>query len=402
MFRPGKVCSALLLNGFLRLSKASAFRPSTFRSAQRMGSSTMSSSTMNIEDCFWNRETSPKKDFDENAPIIKEARIISLTDSSDPDNDPVNKAGDKLLPTGSELLAVGGSIEEFDLNMLREKGANVIFVSHPKSRDVLAKLVEEIPSIEFVHARSAGIDFITSPILASWKGGIVTNAKGTFSSTLAEYTLMACSYFAKDLPRLLKSKQAKNWDKYPVLELRGSTLGIIGYGDIGRACARLASAYGMKTIALRRHPKPDPLCVAVYGNDKKSMNRLFSECDYVVCAAPLTEETRGMIGKEQFDHAKEGCVFINVGRGPIVDEQAMIGALKDGRLKGAGLDVFAIEPLPTDSPLWEMDNVMMSFHNADMTTTFMKEASQFFVEENLPRFVRGLPLLNHVDPAAGY
>ena len=172
---------------------------------------------------------------------------------------------------------------------------------------------------------------------------------------------MAASYFAKDLPRLLKQQKASNWERYCILELRGATMGIIGYGDIGRAAARLATAYGMKVIALRRNPNSDdPYCGVVYGSSNENMNRIFAESDYVLCAAPLTKETKGMIGKEQFDSAKKDVVFINVGRGAIVDEDSMIDALKDGRLKGAGLDVFATEPLPADSEFWKLDNVLIS------------------------------------------
>lgn len=239
---------------------------------------------------------------------------------------------------------------------------NNIF-SKIKSRRPLAGLLQALPSVEWIHTRSAGIDFVTSDELAAASNVHVTNAKGQFSSTLAEYTMMACSYFAKDLPRLLKNKNAKNWEKYSVLELRGTTMGIVGYGDIGRAAAKLAQIYGMKIVALRRNPakaQHDPYCDVVYGNDKESLNRLFAESDYILCSAPLTPETQGMIGKEQFDCAKKGAVFINLGRGPIVDEDALIDALKDGRLKGAGLDVFATEPLPTSSDLWELDNVLLS------------------------------------------
>ena len=215
------------------------------------------------------------------------------------------------------------------------------------------------------------------------------------------------SYFAKDLPRLLKNKKAKNWDKYSVQELRGATLGIVGFGDIGRATAKLAKCYGMKVIALRRNPNKETssYCDEVYGSDPASLSKLFAESDYVLCAAPLTPATKGMIGREQFDSITEkdgGTVFINVGRGPIVDEDEMIAALQDGRLKGAGLDVFATEPLSTDSKLWELDNVLLSPHNMDQTETFMHESTDFFVTEQLPRFVREEPVLNPVNPADGY
>lgn len=182
-------------------------------------------------------------------------------------------------------------------------------------------------------------------------------------------------------------------------------MGIIGYGDIGRAVAKLATVYGMKVVALRRHPflsRDDPYCDVVYGRDKASLNRLMSESDYIVCSTPSTVETRGMVNHIAFDHVKKGAVFINLGRGPVVDEAAMIEALRGDRLKGAALDVFKEEPLPPNNPLWELPNVLLSPHNMDQTNTFMHEATEFFLKENLPRFICGEDLLNPVDPALGY
>jgi phosphoglycerate dehydrogenase-like enzyme len=182
-------------------------------------------------------------------------------------------------------------------------------------------------------------------------------------------------------------------------------MGIVGYGDIGRSCAKLATVYGMRVVALRRRPylsKRDPLCDVLYGTDKASLNELMSVSDYIVCSAPSTVETRGMVNATAFSHVKKNAVFINLGRGPVVDENALIKALQNGRLKGAALDVFQEEPLPLDNPLWELDNVMISPHNMDQTSTFMHEATEFFVNENLPRFICGEELLNPVDVEAGY
>ena len=182
--------------------------------------------------------------------------------------------------------------------------------------------------------------------------------------------MMACSYFAKDLPLLMKNKREKRWDDYEIQELRGKTMGIVGYGDIGRAVAKMASVYGMKIVALRRHPflsRQDLLCDIVYGRDKDSLNQLMSESDFIVCSAPSTVETRGMVSAEAFQHVKEGSVFINLGRGPVVDESALIQSLESGRLKGAALDVFSQEPLPPDNKLWELENVLISPHNMDKT-----------------------------------
>jgi len=348
---------------------------------------------------YWNRETS--KHGDVSGKIVKEARIVCLSDPDDKDNLPLYE-GD--LPEGSAILKIGATMSDFDIDALREAEPNVLFVSHAKSREPLPELLAALPSIEWVHARSAGIDFITSDGLSAASDDIIlTNAKGCFSSTLAEYTLMACSYFAKDLPRLLKNKKAKDWDRYDVLELRGSTMGIVGYGDIGRACAKLADAYGMKVVALRRNPKKsmyDPYVAKVYGQE--DLNQVMEQSDYIVVAAPLTDDTEGLVSADAISHAKSDAVLINVGRGPIIDEEAMIAALQDGTLKGAAMDVTTVEPLPKESALWELENVLLSPHNMDKTATFMKEATEFFVNENLQRFVRDKDLLNAVDAKIGY
>jgi phosphoglycerate dehydrogenase-like enzyme len=182
-------------------------------------------------------------------------------------------------------------------------------------------------------------------------------------------------------------------------------MGIIGYGDIGRACVKLATVYGMRIIALRRHPflsKNDPFCDVVYGRDQESLKKLMAASDYIVCSTPSTVETRGMVSAEAFAAVKPNAVFINLGRGPVVDEIALTEALQSGKLKGAALDVFADEPLSADSALWHMPNVLISPHNMDQTSTFMHEATAFFLNENLPRFLCGEELLNPVDPKLGY
>ena len=124
--------------------------------------------------------------------------------------------------------------------------------------------------------------------------------------------------------------------------------------------------------------------------------------DYVVCSAPSTVETRGMVNADAFKAAKQNQVFINLGRGPVIDEDALVESLKNGTLRGAALDVFSTEPLPTDHPLWDIDNVLLSPHNMDKTSTFMKEATEFFVNEQLPRYILGDQLLNPVDARLGY
>lgn len=355
---------------------------------------------------YWNRENwVRKKKYDYLLKVSPEsmekaANILSLSDINDDANEALSD-----LPFGAKLLRTGTSIRDF-ADLQGQVQPNVLYVSPscPKARVHLPAVLAAFPSIEWVHCRSAGIDFIVSDEL-SQTGVLVTNAKGQFSSSLAEYSMMACSYFAKNLPRLMKQKESKTWEKYDVQELRGKTMGIVGYGDIGKACAKLAQVYGMKVIALRRNPsisENDPLCNVVYGTGKGSLNKLMSESDYIVCSAPSTVETRGMVDAAAFEAVKEDAVFINVGRGPVVDENAMIHALKSGKLKGAALDVFTEEPLPENNELWELNNVLLSPHNMDQTSTFMHEAAEFFVYENLPRFMCGRPLLNPVDKKLGY
>jgi phosphoglycerate dehydrogenase-like enzyme len=374
-----------------------AFSTSTFVSAA-LHSTNSSSEEIMSNTQYWNRETSTIKQY--STPVTQQANIICISDSND-------KANQKLYEgnlEGAKILAIGSQMSDFDIDLLRASNANVIFASHPNAREPLKMLLQEIPSIQWIHCRSAGIDSIASEELAS-SSVLMTNAKGAFSSTLAEYTMMAIAYFAKDLPRLLKQKDDRNWEKYCIEEIRGKTLGVVGYGDIGRAAAKLAKAYGMTVKALRRNPQhsqDDPICDEVYSNDKANLHRIMSESDYILCAAPLTPESKGMFDEEAFASAKKNCVFINVGRGPIVEESALIGALKNGHLKGAALDVVAIEPLPKDSELWDLPNVLISPHNMDMTETFTQEATEFFIEENLPRFVRNELLLNPVDKVAGY
>eukprot|EP00808_Paulinella_micropora_P006782 g30752.t1 len=216
--------------------------------------------------------------------------------------------------------------------------------------------------------------------------------------------MLGCNYFAKDLPRLLRQKEQKKWEKVCVEELRGKTFGIVGYGSIGEACGQLAKAHKMRVIAIKRQAAPggtskDNLADALYPPEE--MSNLFSENDYVVCALPGTKDTKKMIDQSCFSSMKSNAVFINIGRGSTVDEEALIETRKQGKIKGAVLDVFAEEPLPRDSPLWTMSNVFMSPHCADQTAEFQIESMQFFME-NMQRFIQDKPLLNIVDKRKGY
>jgi phosphoglycerate dehydrogenase-like enzyme len=174
-----------------------------------------------------------------------------------------------------------------------------------------------------MHTASAGVNHVLFPALVA-SPVTLSNARGVYSHSLAEWTLFAAAYFAKDLPRLLAAKADARWAPYDVEELRGRTLGVVGFGDIGRAAARLARAYGMRVAALRRSAQPDASLPYDDAYPPERLNDLMAASDYVVMATPLTPETTKLIGAAALGAMKPTGVFINIGRGPCVDEQALI------------------------------------------------------------------------------
>jgi phosphoglycerate dehydrogenase-like enzyme len=185
--------------------------------------------------------------------------------------------------------------------------------------------------------------------------------------------------------------------------ISGRTLGIVGYGSIGRAIAARARALDMNVLALRRRvssqTSQDPLVEQVYPSEQRL--QMLSRCDYVAVTLPLTEQTRGLVGEAEFAAMKKDAVIINVGRGPVIDEVAMIKALSENRIRGAALDVFDQEPLPKGHFLYKLENVLLSPHCADHTPDWLENSMRFFLTQ-LERFRRGETLLNIVDKTQGY
>jgi len=231
----------------------------------------------------------------------------------------------------------------------------------------------------------------------------LTNGSGVFSQSLGEFVLGAILYFAKDFRRMVRNQEAGKWEQFDITEITGQTVGIVGYGDIGRSVATRVRAMGMRVLAVKRHGAPiynvDPLVDRVYTPDH--LMEMLPQCDYVVCAAPLTPETKGMIGQAAFASMKPETVIVNVGRGPVIDEAAMVEALSTGRIKGAALDVFDREPLPAGHPLYSLKNVLLSPHCADHTPDWLERAMQFFLDQ-FARYSKGEPLMNVVDKKLGY
>jgi phosphoglycerate dehydrogenase-like enzyme len=209
-------------------------------------------------------------------------------------------------------------------------------------------------------------------------------------------------HFSFDLGRVIRQQQAGVWEPFLSSMLEGKTLGIVGYGSIGSAAASRARGFGMKIAALRRRHgegTPDPLVDAYY--TRAQLHDLMRTSDYLLLATPVTAETRGMIGTAEIAAMKPSAVLINVGRGPVVDESALIQALDSGKIRGAALDVFTVEPLPAGHPFYRMTNVLVSPHTADRVEGFIGPAVEAFLA-NTERFLKGEPLENVVDKHAGY
>lgn len=258
-----------------------------------------------------------------------------------------------------------------------------------------------LPRLRWVHSRSAGVEHLLFPALVE-SPVVLTNGRGVFAAGLAEFVAAAILYFAKGLGRMRRGQQARRWDPFLVEWLRGRTLGIVGYGDIGRAVAERMRGFGMRVIGLRRRPEAsvgDPHLDEVLGPER--LDELMERSDYVVVSTPLTPATRGLVGARAIAAMKPSAVLVNVGRGPAVDEAALVAALQAGRIRGAALDVFDQEPLAAAHPLWGLDNVLLSPHCGDHTQGWLEAAMQAFLE-NLERFRRGEPLAGVVDKHRGY
>jgi phosphoglycerate dehydrogenase-like enzyme len=257
------------------------------------------------------------------------------------------------------------------------------------------------PRVRWLHSRSAGLERTLFPELIA-SDVIMTNGRGVFSPSLGEFALGAILYFAKDFRRLIRNQMAGVWEPFDVLPISGQTVGIVGYGDIGRAVATRVRAMGMRVLAIKRHvtqSTSDPLVDQIFSPEQRI--EMLSRCDYVVVAAPLNAETQGLIGEAELAAMKPNAVIINVGRGPVTDERAMIKALSKNAIKGAALDVFAEEPLPKEHPFYSLQNVLLSPHCADHTPDWLDNAMRFFITQ-FGRFRRGEPLLNVVDKKLGY
>ncbi len=266
---------------------------------------------------------------------------------------------------------------------------------------VLEHVISRAPRLEWIHSFSAGVDRVATPAVRA-RGLTVTNARGVFSRPIAEYVVMMCLAIARRLPQLLELQRERTWQPLRGTELGGLTVGIVGYGSIGSEIAQLLRPFETTIIATRRHAERgagDLANVEILALDR--LDELLRRSDIVVVAAPLTEETAGLIGAAQLQEMRETAWLINIARGRLLDELALRRALEAGWIGGAVLDVFTEEPLPPDSPLYGTPNLIVTPHTSWSSDRVIERSIVLFVE-NLRRFAAGEPLENVVDLEAGY
>jgi phosphoglycerate dehydrogenase-like enzyme len=249
--------------------------------------------------------------------------------------------------------------------------AEVLFGVPGDSADDLAEVVATLPWLRWVHATSAGageqVRKAGLPAEALERVAITTSS-GVHAVPLAEYAILGLLAIAKELPRFVEDQRARAWPEIrrPLRELDGQTLFLVGLGDIGRETARLGKAFGMRTVGFRRTQGPPPEHVdEVHGPQR--LPELAHRADAMVASLPLTDQTAGLIDRATIERLPASCIFVNVGRGGVVDEPALVDALRERRIAGAVLDVFAAEPLPDSSPLWTLPNVLVTPHAAALS-----------------------------------
>ncbi|HUP45632.1 MAG TPA: D-2-hydroxyacid dehydrogenase [Thermoanaerobaculia bacterium] len=268
-------------------------------------------------------------------------------------------------------------------------GSDVILLA-PRYGSILTDLWMEVRGVPWIHSLGAGVETLPFDLLKT-TSTVVTNSRGLYADALAEFVLAAMLWFARDLRRLSKNQEAARWEPFTVERLEGKVVGIIGYGGIGQAVGRRAEALGMRVLPVRRRGElGDP-----------TVDEVLAESDYVVLSTPLTPSTFRLLNRERLGRMRQDAVLINVSRGAIVDEQALLDMLRNGSIRGAALDVFETEPLPPGHPLWKLENVLISPHSADHTTDSHQRAMAFFLE-NLRRFRQGESLENVVDKEERY
>jgi D-2-hydroxyacid dehydrogenase (NADP+) len=282
-------------------------------------------------------------------------------------------------------------------------GAEVI-VAQGLTDGELARAVR----LRWLSSVAAGLDEIATPALLA-RGVAVTSASGVHGPNIAEHVLAMILMFTRGLPRLYRAQLARRWDRTLASrsdgpgELTGQTLLIVGLGRIGEAIAARARPFGVRLLALKRDPsaRHDPTVAVDELWGIEALDEALGRADHVCLTVPLTRETHHLMNARRIARLRPGAHLYNVSRGAVIDQPALVDALRAGRLAGAGLDVFEQEPLPATSPLWDLENVILTPHVSGVTPLYYQRAAALFAD-NLERFLAGQPLANRFGPARGY
>ena len=272
-------------------------------------------------------------------------------------------------------------------------------------RSHLEDLPQHGPSLKWIQATSAGIGQLVTQYryAARMPGTLFTTASGVHAIPLAEYAMMSILMFRRRVPKMLADQRERRWEPFASTDVMERSLAVVGMGSIGREVARVASEFGMRTIGVKRTVAgvdPDALHLdALYGLDE--LHEALRGAEHVVLSVPHMPETEGMIGADELALLAPGAILVNVARGAVVDESALVDALKSDHLGGAALDVFQEEPLPADSPFWAMPNVLVCAHSAGMSDRENERITDIFCD-NLRRYLAGEPLVNVLDSARMY
>ncbi len=279
----------------------------------------------------------------------------------------------KLAAIAPDSFAALALLRDANISFSTDIGDADAALIAPRSVSQLRDLLPRAGKLKWLHTLAAGVESLPFDELKR-RNIIVTNSRGLYADALGEFAIGAMLWFAKDFRRLVRNQAAKKWEPFDVEWLQGKTAGVIGFGGIGSAIGRRAEAMGMRVLPVRRRE----------GN----IDDVIAQADYIVLSTPLTNATRNLMNADRIASMRSNAVLINVSRGSVVDERALIAALREKRIRGAALDVFETEPLPPEHPFWSLDNVLLSPHSADHTSDAHEVAMHFFIE-NLRRFERG-------------
>lgn len=284
-----------------------------------------------------------------------------------------------------------------------------VLLRGPLPAAVFDRLLARCSALTWVHSATAGVDRVLTPAAAR-RDLVITNARGVFSDPIAEYVLMMVLAVNRRLVQLLELHRERTWQPLDAIEMRDVTIGIVGFGSIGRAIAKRALAFGCRVMATRRRGAGDSSAFEPGLGDAlndvrilpaEALPELLSHSDFVVLAVPLTSQTEDLFDSSMLSRMKSGSWLINVARGLLVDERALVRALRDGPLRGAILDSLRDEPLAPDSPMYDVPNLIVTPHTSWTSGRVMDRSVELFCE-NLIRYRRAEPLHNAVDRELGY